>query len=222
MIRVFLVDEILLYREGLARLLQREVEISVVGTAASLAEALDAIRAGQPDVLLIRFLRSDQMTAFRSITENLAPVKVIALGVPETEDDVVTCAEAGMAGYVPRDGTLDDLVTIIRSVARGEMPCAPHIAASLFRRVAALAADRHDRMTSVHLTPREREIVQLIDEGLANKEIAHRLCIDVHTVKNHVHNILEKLGVQRRGEAAARVRIARSGLEVVRAQRAGM
>ncbi len=222
MVRVFIVDAILLYREGLARLLQKEANIFVAGTAASLAEARDAIGASQPEVLLIRFLRPDQITAVRPITEAVAPVKVIALGVPETEEDVITCAEAGMAGYVPRDGTLDDLVTIIHAVARGEMPCSPHIAASLFRKVAALVADRHNQMTSVRLTPREREIVHLIDEGLSNKEIAQRLCIDVHTIKNHVHNVLEKLGVQRRGEAAARVRMVRAGLEVVRGQRSGM
>jgi DNA-binding NarL/FixJ family response regulator len=91
-------------------------------------------------------------------------------------------------------------------VTRGEFLCSPGTAATLLRRVAALAAERHTADNGARLTPREQQVVRLIDEGLSNKEIARRLSIEVRTVKNHVHSILEKLQVRRRGEAAARMR----------------
>ena len=131
---------------------------------------------------------------------------MVALGVADADDHVLGCAEAGVAGYVPRDASLDDLVAVIESAFRGEAICSPRIAGSLLRRIATLAAGQNGTMPLAHLTGREREIVRLIDRGLSNKEIARDLGIEVATVKNHVHNILEKLQVRRRGEAAARMR----------------
>jgi len=107
---------------------------------------------------------------------------------------------------VPRDGTLADLRAVIESVARGEVVCSPRIAASLLRRIADLAAEREPPPPELRLTSREIEIVELIDQGLSNKEIAQRLSIALPTVKNHVHSILDKLHVHRRAEAAARLR----------------
>ncbi|HEX7241600.1 MAG TPA: response regulator transcription factor, partial [Longimicrobiaceae bacterium] len=125
--------------------------------------------------------------------------------IVETEDVVLACAEAGVSGYVSRGASLDDLVGALRSVARGELVCSPHIAGSLFRRVAALS-ERREASPAAVLTPREREILGLIDQGLSNKEISRRLRIELSTVKNHVHNLLEKLQVSRRGAAAACLR----------------
>jgi DNA-binding NarL/FixJ family response regulator len=129
------------------------------------------------------------------------------------EDQVVACAEAGIAGYVDRDASLRDLVATVRSVARGELLCSPRIAARLMRRVAELADQPRPPQTPAHLTRREREVVALIDEGLSNKEIAQRLNIELPTVKHHVHNVIEKLGVRSRLQAAAHVR--RRGLDPV-------
>ena len=105
-----------------------------------------------------------------------------------------------------REGSLDDLRRAIDSVARGESIVSPKMAASLLRRVSTLAADRAAPPAIEELTVREREIVGLIEQGLANKQIAARLNIELATVKNHVHRILEKLDVTRRGEIAARLR----------------
>jgi DNA-binding NarL/FixJ family response regulator len=129
----------------------------------------------------------------------------VALALPEAEADVIACAEAGASGYVPREGTLDDVEAVIESVARGEALCSPRIAATLLRRIAATAAERQPAPSEMRLTSREMEIIDLIDEGLSNKEIAQRLCIAVPTVKNHVHSILDKLHVHRRAEAVARL-----------------
>lgn len=206
MIRVAIVADTRLYREGLAQVLGRSSCLSVVATAARRDEALASLPAVQPDVILMDMASPDSCGAVRAILQRLPQARVIALGVFEDGDDVLGCAEAGVSGYVPREASIDDLVTVIESVARGEAICSPRVAASLLRRVAALAEGNGGARLRAHLTSREREIVRLIDDGLSNKEIARGLGIEVATVKNHVHNILEKLQVHRRGEAAARVR----------------
>jgi DNA-binding NarL/FixJ family response regulator len=134
---------------------------------------------------------------------------VVALAAPESEEDIIALAEAGVLGYVTRDESLDNLVTTIESVARDEMACSPWMATVLVRRVQALAAERPG--PTQRLTAREAEILELIAQGLSNKEIAARLFIEVTTVKNHVHNILEKLGVSRREEAVACTRMSSQG-----------
>jgi two-component system nitrate/nitrite response regulator NarL len=133
-------------------------------------------------------------------------VKVVALGVPEVEADILRFAEVGVHAYVPPQAGVDDLIRAVNGVVRGEPPCSPRIAAALLRRVAVLAAAHGPQSEMRQLTCRERQTVQLIEEGLSNKEIARRLCIEVPTVKNHVHSILKKLRAKRRGEAAALLR----------------
>ncbi|HEX6228839.1 MAG TPA: response regulator transcription factor [Solirubrobacterales bacterium] len=134
----------------------------------------------------------------------------MAFGIAESEDVVIRCAEAGVAGYVPHDATLEQLIEVLDAALRDEVVCSPRLAGTLLRRVGALAREIGPAGGSdVRLTARETQIVALIDEGLSNKEIAARLQIGTPTVKNHVHHILEKVGASRRGEAAARVRALR-------------
>jgi DNA-binding NarL/FixJ family response regulator len=128
---------------------------------------------------------------------------VVTVGVRETEDDILILAEAGSAGYVLRADTLESMRTVLEAVARGETVCSPRTTAMLLGRIAALAAERRESTGAGRLTAREVEILDLIEQGLANRDIAERLSIEVRTVKNHVHSILTKIGVTRRGQAAA-------------------
>ncbi len=210
MIRILIVDDTRLYREGLAHSLGRVDGLSVAGTTDAQVSALEAVRTLCPDVVLLRIDMPGSAAVLRAIVTAGVGARVIAVGLIEREQDVIACVEAGAFGFLPRDGSLDDLVACIRSAARGETVCSPRMVASLLKRMAALAAERPTWPGHSHLTPREHEVVRLVDEGLSNKEIARRLSIEVRTVKNHVHNILEKLHVHRRGEAAARLR---GGLE---------
>jgi two-component system, NarL family, nitrate/nitrite response regulator NarL len=209
-IRVLIVNDSPLYREGLAHVLGTFENVSVVGAVASPDEILARVADFHPDVILVQLTGHQGPAALRSIGDAAPDAKVVALGVPNADQSILACAEAGAAGYHLQHESLEDLVATIETVARGEVMCSPRIAATLFRRIGELAAERRAWAAQARLTPRELEIVDLIDRGLSNKEIALCLSVEVRTVKNHVHNILEKLHVQRRGEAAAWVRNRRS------------
>jgi DNA-binding NarL/FixJ family response regulator len=205
-IAVFIVAEIRLFREALVETLERRPTIHVVGSAVGSAEALERIRELEPDVVLFDVRTPAATEAIRLLAATAPTLRIVALAVPETEPEIMRCAEAGIAGYVTEEEGLARLVEAIESVARGEALCSPRIAAALLRRVAASASERGRAPAAAVLTARELDVVALIDRGLSNKQIARELSIEVSTVKHHVHNLLEKLGAERRAEAAARLR----------------
>jgi two-component system, NarL family, nitrate/nitrite response regulator NarL len=203
-IRLVIAAEIRLYREGIAHVLAKEPDVSVVGAAGEAGEALRTVLACSPDVALLDLGAQRGLAAVRALRREAPGVRLVTLGVDDGDDDVLAWAEAGVSGYVPRDASFEDLVETVRAVARGELRCSPRLAATLLRRVTALAGDVPS--SPARLTQREREISSLLEAGLSNKEIASRLYIELPTVKNHVHNILRKVGASRRGEAAALLR----------------
>ena len=205
-VAVFVVAEIRLYREAVGEALERRGAIEVVGIAVQTAEALDRIRELAPDVVLFDVRTPTAIEALRLLAVAAPQLRIVALAVPETEQGIMRCAEAGIAGYVTEEDGLARLAETIESVARGETLCSPRIAAVLLRRVAALASDHNRPRAPAALTARELDVVALIDRGFSNKQIASALSIEVSTVKHHVHNLLEKLGADRRAEAAAQLR----------------
>src|ERR1700758_2660893 len=204
--RIIIVSDTRLYYEGLALGLARVDRLVVVGVADTVASALTCIRETSPDVALLDFAMRDARELPRAIAAAGMQVKVVSFSVADTEDEVCECAEAGIAGYVARNGSKEDLIAAVENAVRGEVLCSPRVAASLFRRLAAHVLTTKQRPPEAALTSRERDIIALIDRGLSNKEIARRLNISLPTGKNHVHNILEKLQVRRRGAAAALLR----------------
>lgn len=205
MTALLIVARVRFYREGLATLFDDLAGVEVVATAADTVQALAAIAAHHPDVALVAVEDDAAPELVRAITCARAETRVVALGIADDHPNVMPLAEAGVAGYVTSDAAGDEVVAIVERVGRGEAACPPRIAAALLQRVAMLAGERRDQEPA-RLTARERQIVVLIERGLSNKQIAHTLSIEVTTVKNHVHNILEKLNVERRGEAAAALR----------------
>jgi two-component system, NarL family, nitrate/nitrite response regulator NarL len=205
MVRVLMVAEVRLYRDGLATLLAAQAGIEVIGKARRWQDAVPLVAELRPDIVLIDVPFAEKGAAVRQLAvDGASPVRVVAISIDGGESDVVSWAEAGVAGFVTRDDSLADLIKIVKCVANDEMPCSPRIAATLLRRVGVLAANRSE--SEERLTSREFEIVTLIERGLSNKQIGHDLCIQLATVKNHVHNILEKLQVSRREDAVALVR----------------
>ncbi|MFL5493812.1 MAG: LuxR C-terminal-related transcriptional regulator [Gemmatimonadales bacterium] len=199
-------SDIRLYREGLAELLSRGGSLDVIGTATRPEEALQQACELNPAVVVVDQSLPGSLLLTRTLGQVRPEIRVVALGVPDSEESVLVFAEAGIAGYVPREGSVEDLVHAVERATRGELQCSPQLAGTLIRRLAWRAAVSGAFPTTSPLTARESEIVRLIDQGLSNKEIAVRLGIEVATVKNHVHNLLEKLRVRRRAEAAAQVR----------------
>jgi DNA-binding NarL/FixJ family response regulator len=203
--RVLVVDDNRLVREGVAQLLASELDMSVVGTTADGTSALRMVETERPDIVLVDASLPDKhgITLAREVSQRFPGVKVVTLGVTEIPAEVTEAIEAGAAGYVPKDASVSEFREILRAVAQGRAHCAPHIAATLFSRLAELASTRRAREVagSVKLTPREVQILALVAEGLTNKEIAVRLHVETQTVKNHMHNILEKLELRHRLQA---------------------
>ncbi len=203
MTRIFLVGDVLLNREALALLLVRDgrLEVSAHGGVSDVT----LVERSSADVIVVDTAGPDGVdTVWRIAANTDAPI--VALGAPDDDEHVIALVELGVMGFVERNANLDDLVAVVASASRGEAGFPPRIATMLLRRVSALGSGR----TAVDvgaLTAREGQVAKLIAEGLSNKEIATRLCIEVATVKNHVHNILEKLGVSRRFDAVERLRL---------------
>jgi DNA-binding NarL/FixJ family response regulator len=226
MIDIYVVTEVRSYRDALALAFGRTGRIRVVGSAAHPADAVSELAIVHPDVVLLDLAGADGPEWARKIGAATPQVRLIVLGLKEAEHDVVAWAEAGVSGYVGREACLESLVSAIEAVARGEAPCPARATAMLLRRIAdgpdaAVAAWERGRL----LTLREWEIVRLVGQGLSNQQIARGLYIALPTVKNHVHNILEKLGVHRRGDAVQAVRQAgfvRRAAHVVDNERSGL
>ena len=204
-VRVFILADVRLYREGLAQALAQFDALEVVGCAPADQDGFEAVSARSAAVVLIDASTIHDGAAVNEASEG-SGARVVACGVVGRDDEVVRCAHAGVAGYVTREASLEELVATVLTVAQGDVACPSRIAAILLRRLSSGATIDSASRPGVYLTLRERQIVSLLDQGLSNKEIATRLGLEVSTVKNHVHHTLEKLGAKRRGEGAWRAR----------------
>ncbi len=202
MTRVLIVVGIRLYREGLVQLLSTLEGLMVVGAESDGHRALMRLDHSAPDVALVEMGIPDLDAITHALDGRSPRIPLVVIGIADSDTEVVACAERGVAGYVTRDGSVEELAATIRGAARGELICSPRTAGTLMRRLGALAAELRPASAMARLTRREREVAALIREDLSNKEIATRLRIEVATVKNHVHNVLDKLQVHRRSDAA--------------------
>jgi DNA-binding NarL/FixJ family response regulator len=208
--RVLIVDDSTLHRETLASVFSSN-GLPPPGLARDLPTMVAALTQNVPNLVLINHETRDCAVLLQAISGICPGARVIVLGVSEDDESgIVACAEAGVAGYHLRTDSIDDLLGLIRRVADGESSCPPLVAAILIRRLSELAANRRTVTAEPGLTSREIQILEMLDMGLSNREIAGRLSIAVHTVKNHVHSLLTKLAVSSRAEAAARYRTERN------------
>ncbi len=207
-IDVLIVAGVRLYQEGLAQALSADARFRVVAAAHDHQEALMRLASlpRRPDVAVIDVGPPLAFLGVRALAAGAPQMRLLALAIDDRDDDVVGWAEAGVSGFVTRDTPLDGLMQAVESIAIHGSVCPPTITARLLRRMTVLAGERPMLAPSSVLTPREREILALIDRGRSNKEIALELALSLATVKNHVHSILDKLQVSRRGEAAAALR----------------
>jgi two-component system nitrate/nitrite response regulator NarL len=206
-LNALIVSNVRFLRESLAEILTRAPGLRVCGQCATLAHALAAVASNRPEIVLLDVAFPDGIAAAERLSAGNPGIRLVALAVTETEEDVLAWAAAGIAGYVPNTASLDDLVSLIRQISRGEQACPSRIAGSLLRRVAA-AGRGTSPAAAAPLTPRELEILELVGRGLSNKQIARRLGISLGTTKSHVHSLLGKLNLQRRAEVVAHMHAA--------------
>lgn len=210
--RILIVSSVRLLRDGLAMLLEQRPWVESVRLASSDVDAIAALRDFMPTLILLDVSAPDGVAAARRIAGLVDDVQVIGFAAGDGDHDVLSYAAAGVAAFISRDASAEELFAAVDRAANGELLCSPRVAGTMFRSLATLStlARVAPNAAEAALTGREREIVRCIDEGMSNKEIARLLRIGVSTVKNHVHSILEKLHVTRRSEAAARLRGAES------------
>jgi len=198
-IRVLIVDDHQLFRRGVSSLLAGREDIEVVGEANNGAEAVERARELMPDVVLmdIKMPGLDGLAATKQLKAEMPYVRIMMLTVSETDEDLFEAIKAGASGYLLKNVDPDHLVASVLQVQRGEVPIAPTMAAKILRELTTPSEAPIQSLTS-----RERQVLELLASGMANKEIAFTLKISENTVKNHLRNILEKLHLQNRVQAA--------------------
>lgn len=205
MLRILLVDDHVLFRKGVAALLARRPEMEVVGEASDGLEAITAAREIIPDLILmdINMPKCDGLEATRMIKRELPHAKIVILTVSDDDQNLFEAIKSGAQGYLLKDLEPTKLYDLLESVSRGEAPLSGVVAAKILKEFARPNKDPAPMPEMIdELTPRETDILQLVVDGKTNKEIAASLFITENTVKIHLRNILEKLHLQNRIQAA--------------------
>lgn len=204
-IRVLLVDDHPLFRKGLASLLSREKGFAVVGEGQNGVEAFQKAKELKPDLVVMDLYMPgcDGLEATRRIKEALPSVKVVILTVSEEDKNLFEAIKCGAHGYLLKKIEPRDLFEMLRGVFRGEAPISRATAAKILNEFAAQAHRATEEIPEEKLSPKEREVIELLTKGRTNKEIGNKLGITENTVKNHLKNILDKLHLENRVQAAA-------------------
>jgi DNA-binding NarL/FixJ family response regulator len=206
--RVLVVSDLRLLRDGLSDVLARWQDLRVSILVCSADDAFVTVLQARPHIVLIDAACPNGIDIVTRCHRADGKVRVIVFAVVETEEIILAWAEAGIAGYIPNTAGIVDLLPLLTKILRGEQICSSRVAACLLRRLAGGNSSGNitiEHLTSV-LTTREIQIAQLVSTGLSNKEIARRLNIGLATAKSHVHNLLKKLRLQRRGQIAISMR----------------
>ena len=206
-IALVLIDDNRLLREGIVAMVSSQPGFKVLAASADAAEALKKVREAKPDIVLVDFGLEDHdsLSLTATVHAEVPEAKVIVMGLQPVQEDVAQYVRAGARGFIMKDASFEEFFTTIRAVAGGAQVLPSQLTDSLFTQIVRNAGskDKARAVEAVRLTSRERQVIDLLGEGLSNKEISARLQIAVHTVKSHVHNVLEKLALHSRLEVAA-------------------
>ncbi len=203
--RAYIIGSVALYRESLASVLGQTLHMQVKAGPPEPREVLHTLANWPADIVLLDAAAPGFLQLGQQITDHTQS-KLLALALTENERDVIACAEYGFAGYISQNAGIDDLQRIIKSSRCGELQCSPQIAGGLLRRIHSLVGEHFTPSEQPNFTRRENQIAALLASDLTNKEIARQLNIQISTVKNHVHNVFEKLHVHSRRDAISRLK----------------
>jgi DNA-binding NarL/FixJ family response regulator len=204
-ITVALIEDNRLVREGITSLLNRFPDIRVVAWASSGHEPLPPDANPRVILLDLGLENGDSVRVARAVKQDFPDAGIIVMDLLPAHEEIIEFVGAGVSGFVMKDASLDEVVATIRSVAAGRDVLPSRMTGSLFSQIARelLASGEAEALDAVRLTPREREVIDLVAEGMSNKAIAQQLDISAHTVKSHLRNIMEKLTLHSRLQVAA-------------------
>jgi two-component system NarL family response regulator len=205
-IRILIIEDNRVFRDGLTVMLNEQADMRVVASIGSGNNILLRASQAKPRVILLDIGLKDlnELYVVESLRKNLPEAKVIGMGLVPSQSDILEFVEAGASGFILKDATVMEFLGTIRLVLQGGKVLPPSLTDSLFSHVVELALKKRTgtKTNAVRMTKREREIIVLIADGLSNKEIAQRINIATHTVKSHVHNVMEKLALHNRLQIA--------------------
>ena len=203
--RILLVDDHVLFRKGIARLIDSQPDFEVIAEAEDGCQAVRFAKRFKPDLILmdVHMPECDGLEATRLIVDDWPEAQIVMLTVSDEDQDLFTAIRNGAIGYLVKKIEPQDLFARLRGVTQGEAPISRVMAGRILREFARVGTEVPPPDSTRSLTPREREVLQLVSKGLTNKEIGAQLHIAENTVKNHLRNILEKLHLQNRAQAAA-------------------
>ncbi len=204
--KLVVVTPIRLFGEGLAACFVRHTEVLLQGTVCDLLQLRRALETMKVDIVLIDVTLGIDLDEVRAIASEHTDIALVALGLQEQRQDVIRCGRAGFSGYVARNASVDELCQALSDVISGRLACSAEISGGLLRALFRMDRHVHPPDPNETLTRREGEVLQLIGQGLSNKEIARKLTLSLATVKHHVHHVLQKLKLPRRAQAMRRVR----------------
>lgn len=194
-----IISHVRFIRESLSATLARASAMRPFGQAADLGEVGSLAASGAPRIILLDAGFPNGLRMVGALRRLCPDASIVALGLREADEDVLAWAEAGIAGYVPDTSSVTEMLHLIDQIGRGEQTCSPRIAGTLLRRIAWSDARAESPEHSLsHLTRREMQVLDLINAGFSNKDIARSLDISVSTAKTHVHHLLGKLNMTRR------------------------
>jgi DNA-binding NarL/FixJ family response regulator len=206
-VRLLLIEDNRLLRDGLAAMINEQPDLEVVAALGNASTMLQHVRELTPQVVLLDLALADQdsLSVVDALRSQYPSIKLIVMGLLPREADLMEFIGAGVSGFLLKEATFSECLNAIRFVANGENVLPSSLTGSLFSAIVEHAVRREQALVSsaARMTKREREIIELISEGLSNKEIAQRLNLATFTVKSHVHNILEKLALHTRLQVAS-------------------
>ncbi len=206
-ILIVVIEDNRLLREGITAMIGEQTDLKVTAAFGDCAKALQFIRQSQPNVILLDLgLRNqNSLNLAKVLKKDFQKIKIIMMDLVPLQEDLLVFVQAGVSGFILKEATVDDFLKTIRTVAGGAKALPSNLTESLFSQIVNKAVNESNPskiISSVKMTKRERQVIDLVADGLTNKEIAQKLNLSTYTVKSHIHNILEKLAIHTRVQIA--------------------